>query len=85
MNTNLYPELRKYLPIDIDKCEDYWNEKINGTLDKSIENPDWQLCRENLHIINNKSLPITMRTYFLACKIPFIIANYIIEGKAKVV
>jgi len=83
MNIKNYPWLLDYLPIDVEKCRDYWDEKMNGFQMSSKECKDWKECEKNLHIINDDVLPITLRTYKLTVKIPFIIANFIIEGGAK--
>lgn len=79
MDIKKFPELRKYLPIDIEKCRNYWDEKMNGYLMKSSESDDWKECEEYLDFINDDSIPLTARTYMFAAKIPFIIANFIIE------
>jgi len=82
MDTKIFPELKKLLPIDIEKCRKYWDEKMNGFMMSSLESKDWKSCEDALEIINDDSIPITARTYILTVKIPFIIANFIIEGKS---
>ncbi|MDA3779459.1 MAG: hypothetical protein PF487_04430 [Bacteroidales bacterium] len=84
MNTEIFPELKKYLPIDIEKCRNHWNEKMNGFKMKSFETKDWKKYEEFLNLINDDDYPVTTRTYFLVTNLPFIITNFIIEGKATV-
>lgn len=83
MDIKFYPWLRDYLPIDVEKCRQYWDEKMNGFQMSSKESNDWKECEKKLNMINDKSLPDTLRNYQLTVKIPFIIANFIIEGGAK--
>lgn len=83
MDIKKFPELRKLLPIDIEKCQEYWDEKMGTFLTKSDENDDWKECKEYLEIINDDSLPVTARTYMLIIKIPYLIGNFIIEEHAK--
>jgi hypothetical protein len=83
MDINIFPWLKDYLPIDVEKCRKYWDKKMNGFQMSSNESEDWKICEKNLHIINDQTLPLTLRTYKLNVKIPFIIANFIIEGEAK--
>lgn len=83
MNIKIYPYLRDYLPINIEKCRKYWDEKMNGFLMSSKDSDDWKNCEKTLNIINDEDLPLTLRGYKLTVKIPFIIANFIIEGHAK--
>lgn len=80
MDTKIFPELKKHLPIDIEKCRNYWDEKMNGFRMNSFESKDWKECEKHLHLINDDKIPVTTRTYFLTVKIPFIIANFIIDG-----
>ncbi len=82
MDTEKFPELKKLLPIDIEKCRNYWDKKMNGYMMSSGINDDWKDCEEYLGFINDDSIPVTAKTYILVTKIPFIIANFIIEGKA---
>ena len=84
MNTKIFPELKKLLPIDIDKCKNYWDEKMNGFRMSSLESKDWKACEDTLDIINDDSIPVTSRTSLLTIKLPFIIANFIVEGKAVI-
>ena len=81
MNIKEFPEINSYLPIDIDKCKQYWDTKINGFNASTTKIDDWKKCDEYLEIINNKELPLTLRTYIFTVKLPFIVANYIIESK----
>lgn len=83
MDINKFPELQKFLPIDIDKCKEYWDTKMNGHRMSSFESTDWFDCEKNLMMINNNNIPITARTYYFSVKIPFIIANFIAEGGAN--
>jgi len=82
MDTKKFPELRKLLPIDIEKCRKYWDEKMNGFMMSSLESKDWKNCEDTLEIINDDSIPITSRTYLLVVKLPFIIANFIIKNNS---
>lgn len=84
MNTKIFPNLKKYLPIDIEKCRNYWDDKMNGFMMSSLKSKDWKACEDILNIINDDSIPVTSRTYILTVKLPFIIANFIVEGKALV-
>lgn len=84
MDVKIYPWLRNYLPIDVEKCKQYWDVKMNGFQMSSKESDDWKNCEKNLHVINDDTLPLTLRTYILTVKIPFIIANFIIEGYATI-
>lgn len=40
MDINKFPELQKFLPIDIDKCKEYWDTKMNGHRMSSFESTD---------------------------------------------
>ena len=75
MDIKIYPWLRDYLPIDVEKCRQYWDEKMNGFQMSSKESNDWKECEKKLNMINDKSLPDTLRNYQLTVKIPFIITR----------
>ncbi len=66
----------EYIPIDVSKVEKLWKKSFN------VPNSTWEKTEPDIHSINNKELPLTLRV-FLFNNLPYSIVEIIKEITEK--